>query len=377
MFTAIMEWLDVGYRKPVFLTVATIILFALVYFLCRRRLESTAASKSVNKFKKRITRLSFLLVLVICLTGIWRAHIKIAADIHNWFAGNRVYGNLVWSVLVAIFIYFLYRMLLHSLLRNVTEIQARHKLRRGVFWSMVGLFLVCGALIWAHKIQNLGVFLGIIGAGVALSLQETLLCLAGWALIIINKPFDIGDRIEIDGRKGDVIDIRLFQTFLLEVGNWVHGEQSTGRMISVPNSMIYRGVCFNYTKGFPFLWNEIRTAVTFESDWQRAKEIILAQAAIEASKIEEQVGRQIQKMQQQYAIYYHHLTPIVYTEIIENGVALTLRYLVPVRSRRSSTDKTSESILKALMAEPNIDFAYPTMRIFRNSESPRPVSQNV
>ena len=239
-------------------------------------------------------------------------------------------------------------------------------------WVGISVFIVATAMIWAAGIRDFGIFLGIIGAGLALSLQETLVCIAGWLVFIVRRPYDIGDRIEIDGKIGDVIGVSVFQTTMLEVGNWVKADQSTGRMLIIPNSMLIRHAVYSYAKGFPFVWDEISVVVTFESDWQGAEELMLEKAEVEADKIEPQVKRQIRRMQDRYAIHYEHLTPTVYTRIADNGVDLALRYLCPVRERRAITHRLSRNILQAFAGHPRIDFAYPTTRIFRNNEEGKP-----
>jgi small-conductance mechanosensitive channel len=254
------------------------------------------------------------------------------------------------------------------MLKEETEIEARHKIRGFSTWLGVAIFIVATILIWADYIGDVGVFLGIVGAGVALSMQETLLCIVGWGILQVRKSYDIGDRIEIDGRIGDVIGISVFQTTMLEVGNWVDADQSTGRLLITPNSMVLRHAVYNYTKGFPFIWNEFSTIVTFESDWRQAKDIMLSYAQEEDRKFDEEVERRIKDMQHQYAIRYGQLDPIVYTTIADNGVRLTLRFLSPVRQRRAMLHKISENILDALIQHRDIDFAYPTTRFYSNRE---------
>ena len=285
-------------------------------------------------------------------------------SLDGWLQTHQIYGNILWTLVVLVVVLFLARLVEHALVRRAADLEGKHKARRAVAWTKTVLVLVLVASIWASGAQHLGLFLGFVGAGVALSLQETLLCIAGWALIVIKKPFDVGDRIEISGLIGDVIDIRVFQTSLLEVGNWVEADQSTGRIINVPNSAVFRGLNANYTKGFPFIWNEQTIVVTFESDWKRAKETILKQAQEEADKIESEVRRQIQAMRGRYAIRYDRLTPIVYTRIADRGVALTLRYLCPVRKRRGTAHLINEGILEDFARESGIELAYPTTRFY-------------
>ena len=315
---------------------------------------------------------SLILLLVVVLAWIWRGQVAWLKAATDWLLANQVYVNIVWTVLAIATVYFVGHVIERALQRGTTDLVGRHKIRRAMSWFRAMVLTVILVAIWISGAGQIGVFLGVMGAGIALSLQEVLLCVAGWALIIIKRPFDVGDRIEFSRHIGDVIDIRLFQTSLLEVGNWVGADQSTGRIISIPNSAAFRELNANYTKGFPFIWNEQTIVVTFESDWKRAKEIILQQAQEEAQKIESEVRRQIEIMQSQYAIRYSHLTPIVYTHIADHGVALTLRYLCPVRKRRGMAHSVNEGILEDFAQEPSIELAYRTTRFFDASKEGGP-----
>lgn len=176
----------------------------------------------------------------------------------------------------------------------------------------------------------------------------------------------MGDRIELGGVKGDVIDIRLFQTSLLEIGNWVDADQSTGRVVNVPNSFVFKKELYNYNRGFEFIWNEIPILVTFESDWKKAKEIMLAHAQLQAEGMDVIVKSAIDQMSHHYMIYYEKFTPIVYVNIKDSGVELTLRYLTHAKRRRATQDELCCKILDDFNQEPNVNLAYPTYRIVKN-----------
>ncbi len=347
---------------PLTLSGLSLLMAAVGYVWLTRR----GRGKWVGRFRggNLSVLVSLALLLLVALTWIWRGQMTWLKAATDWFLANRVYANIVFTVLVIAAVHFIGHVVERGLQRGATDLEGKHKIRRAMSWLRAVVLVVSLVAIWISGAGQMGVFLGVMGAGLALSLQEVLLCVAGWALIIIKKPFDIGDRVELSGHVGDVIDIRVFQTSLLEVGNWVGADQSTGRIISVPNSTVYREFNANYTKGFPFIWNEQTIVVTFESDWRRAKELILKQAQEEAQKIEDEVRRQIEKMQSQYAIRYSHLTPIVYTHIADHGVALTLRYLCPVRKRRGMAHSVNEGILDDFIREPNIELAYPTTRFY-------------
>jgi small-conductance mechanosensitive channel len=192
--------------------------------------------------------------------------------------------------------------------------------------------------------------------------------MAGWLLILIRRPYETGDRIQIGNNGGDVIDIRLFYTSMLEIGNWVDADQSTGRIIHCPNGKIFTEPIFNYTRGFEYLWNEIKIVVTFESNWKKAKDIIQEIGSKDYVDLGEKVRAKIKRMSKKYMIHYDKLTPIVWTNIVDFGVELTLRYLTDARKRRSTQDAICHSILDRFDKEPDIDFAYPTYRIYRQGE---------
>ena len=359
-------------NRAVATTVATALATALACVLLRRWLLRGGTG---DKDRRRVYILlvtGIAVLFLLSLAYIWGGQVEAFKSIHEKLTSANVYANLIATIMVILFVHLLSRGVEHAVLSGSEDVEARYKARRGILWAKSAIIVVVVAVIWLKFTKDFGVFLGIVGAGVAFALQEPLLCMAGWLLIILKKPFDVGDRVEIGGKVGDVIGINLFQTTMIEVGNWVEADQSTGRLVVAPNSQMWRSECYNYTKGFPFIWNELKTVVTFESDWKKARTIILKQAQEEAQKIEDEVRRQITEMQSRYAIRYERLSPIVYTDIAAHGVALTLRYLSPVRRRRETTQKICEEILEDFAKETDIDFAYPTTRFYDNAAEGKP-----
>jgi len=195
---------------------------------------------------------------------------------------------------------------------------------------------------------------------------------AGFIFIIARKPFKLGDRIELAGISGDVIDIRIFQFTVVEIGNWVDADQSTGRIVHIPNSKAMRENIANYTTGFEHIWDEVAVLVTFESDWRLAKKIMSGIATRLCEHFSPQAEKQIRQAAQRYLIIAGNLTPIVYTSVRDSGVLLTLRYLTKARQRRGNEQAIWEAILDAFAAHDNIDFAYPTTRYFDNRSEGKP-----
>ena len=189
---------------------------------------------------------------------------------------------------------------------------------------------------------------------------------------MIRKPFEVGDRIEIDNLTGDVIDIRIFQFTVMEIGNWVDADQSTGRIIHVPNGKVFTDFQANYSTGFNYIWDEIGVLITFESDWKTAKEILTKIVNDQAEHLTDEVQRKIRETSRKFMIFYNVLTPIVYTSVKDSGVMLTMRYLCDVRKRRAASQAIWEDVLNEFAKHNNIDFAYPTTRIYSNRLEGKP-----
>jgi hypothetical protein len=212
----------------------------------------------------------------------------------------------------------------------------------------------------------------LLSAGLAIALQDPIVNLAGWLFIIWRRPFVVGDRIQIGDHRGDVIDIRIFQFSLLEIGNWVDADQSTGRVIHIPNGKIFREAQANYSQGFQFIWNELPVLVTFESNWKKAKEILQSVAERHAQHFSASAEEQIRQAARKFLIFYTHLTPAVYTSVADSGVLLTIRYLCELQTRRGTAQAIWEEILERFAGADDIDFAYPTSRFYDNPAEGKP-----
>ena len=272
--------------------------------------------------------------------------------------------KLVAVVVVGVVLILLRRLLLNLVWQHVDDMRTRYVWRKNI----TSVIVVCGVLFAAGLIleagQSLVTYLGLLTAGLAVALNEPLSNLVGWIFILWRKPFEFGDRIQIGEHAGDVVDIRMFQFSLLEICNWVVADQSTGRVIHIPNRRVFQEPLCNYTGEFPFIWNEISVTVTFESNWRKAKSLLQAIADETVSDISTEAARAIKEINRRFMIDYTVLTPAVYTDVIQYGVRLTLRYLCPPRRRRGTTQILWEEILDAFAADADIAFAYPTQRFF-------------
>ncbi|MBL7068449.1 MAG: mechanosensitive ion channel family protein [Candidatus Omnitrophica bacterium] len=273
--------------------------------------------------------------------------------------------KILISVALVLFVYLIMLAIIRIVNRRMSDLKRRHSTRKATLYIATLLALVIISIIWIENLRTVSVVISVIGAGLVVALGDMFLSIGGWFLILFKRPFETGDRIEMDGVKGDVIDIRLFQTSLLEIGNWVKEDQSTGRVVHISNGALFKKPLFNFTRGFEFLWDEIKVTVTFESNWKKAQDIMLRHAQIEAEKTSKEVAKRINKMAEEYLIFYEKLTPITYVKIVENGVEISLRYLTEVKRRRECQNCLNRLILDDFEKERDIAFAYPTYRLVK------------
>ena len=232
--------------------------------------------------------------------------------------------------------------------------------------TIVGLILI--GRVWLEAIQSVVTYLGLVSAGVAIALKDPITNWFGRLYIGWRKPFVVGDRVSVVGLTGDVIDIGMSTFSLLEVGSQSEGEQSSGRIIHMPNGKVFTEPLINYTQGFNYIWNEIPVTVTFESNWEKAKEILTVIVTKETAREGSDAQRSMRLASRQFLIRADGAPAAVYTKIVADGVLLTVRYLCEARRRRATEQAICEAILEAFSQTPDVDFAYRTSRIFRQTE---------
>lgn len=202
--------------------------------------------------------------------------------------------------------------------------------------------------IWGEKISGLITIISFVSAGLTIAIREIIFNFFAGIYINWNKPFEIEDRIEIDDVKGDVISMHPLGFEILEIGNRVYGEQSTGRIIHVPNSYIFTKTLKNYTKVFKYIWDEVKIDVTLDSDIKKTKEVIYE------ILFDNETLREIPKKMEdavdeailEYRIYYNNLDPIIYMKIEKDHIELYLRYLVHPKKARNVQEEINTRILE-------------------------------
>jgi small-conductance mechanosensitive channel len=285
----------------------------------------------------------------------------------KFFTYSSIQAKIIATVLAFILFFVIKKVILRIVYRTTEDVKTRyqwHKITSYISFTLISIII---ANIWLEGIESIATYLGLVSAGIAIALKEPLTNFTGWLYIIWRSPFDVGDRIQLGKETGDVIDTNLFNFTLMEIGNWVDADDHTGRLIHVPNGIIFTETLANYGKGFKYIWNEIPVLITFESDWKKAKKLltdIVHKNSIIQTKSAE---KKFDEATKRFMFRKPDLEPTVITKVEASGVELTLRYLCRPTQRRDTEHKIWEDILISFEDYNNIDFAYPTERRFNNS----------
>src|SRR5579864_320764 len=280
-------------------------------------------------------------------------------------------GILATAAVVVVWI-ALTRAVRRVLVRVVDDTSLRFQVNKAVSYGVGLIALTVVVKIWLRDVTGLATYLGLLSAGLAIALQDPVANFAAWIFIIVRRPFGIGDRVQIGQHMGDVVDIRPFRFLLLEIGNWVKAEQATGRLIHVPNAIVFKTPVANYDDAFGYIWNELEVVLTMESNWRAAKERLERILADHTEKLTPDVSARIRIAAESMHIKFGKMTPVVWTSVVESGVRLTMRYLCKPRERRSSASSIWETVLDEMTGMPDVDFAYPTTRFFDNRTEGKP-----
>ena len=297
--------------------------------------------------------------------------------IAEWFAqtfglGQDVQRNFLITVIAILAVVALRLAVLWIMRRRASGPEALYQWRHTLTYLAFAIGVLLILRIWSDRVEHMLTFLGLLSAGMAVALSDVLLNFTGWLFITSRRPFKIGDRVQIGDFAGDVVDVRAFQFVLMEIGNWVDADQSTGRLVHVPNGRVFREPLVNYTKSFSYIWNEVQVVVTFESNWEKAKEILHRVATRHSEHFMEQAEERLQHASRSLYIAAASVKPAVYTSVKDHGVQLAVRYICPARQRRDTLQVIWEDILREFARCEDIDFAYPTQRFYNNALEGKP-----
>lgn len=237
--------------------------------------------------------------------------------------------------------------------RAFEDPQQSYNARRLIRTAAWFVLLVALVIVWRPLGGNLGPALGLATAGFAFAMQEVIGAIAGWFNITFGSIFRVGDRIEMAGVHGDVIDISLLKTRLMEIGSaggttWVQGRQYTGRVVTVSNKASLTEPVYNYSSYFEYIWEEIEVAIPHHGDWQAASSILEREARLQSDS--EGARRAMRDVRQRFPVPPAEVEPRVFATADENYMRLAVRFVVPIRNARSVKDEVFRSIHSGLAA---------------------------
>jgi small-conductance mechanosensitive channel len=256
--------------------------------------------------------------------------------------------RLITILIAFVVIFFITGFVRRLIPKYISEMQTRYRTRKFINFLGYALVVLVILIVYSNQLTGLAVFLGVAGAGIAFALQEVIASIAGFIAINSSHFFKMGDRVLLGGIKGDVIDIGVLRTSLMEIGDWVNGDLYNGRMVRVANSFIFKEPVFNYSGDFPFLWDEIKVPIKTNSDFEFAKEKFYEILNQEQGKYAEEAKKHWAKMTKKLVIENARVEPMVHMVFDENWITFTLRYVVDFKARRSTKDLISTKVLKAI-----------------------------
>lgn len=249
------------------------------------------------------------------------------------------------------------------IIKKIKVSKARYSFKKTVSILYLVALTAIVLHIWVENTQNLLVTYGIIAAGLAVALQDLFKNFVGGVIIFVTGIYRVGDRVEINNKRGDVIDIDILYTTLLEIGEWMSGDQATGRLAIIPNGYVLSGNVNNYTKDHDFLWDDMSIPITYDSDWQETVIKILSVVRKETDHVAHQANLELSRLEEKYYLPRRVMEPAVFITLTDNWINFNVRYVTVVRERRMLKNRLSKLILQEIEKSDNINVASTTIDI--------------
>ena len=247
--------------------------------------------------------------------------------------------KLVCAVLGILVVHATFRLLERTLPRYFRERDARYRVRKFVVYAGYAVVIVFVTILFEDRLGRVSFALGVAGAGVVVALQDVIASFAGWFAIGLSDLYTVGHRIQIAEMKGDVIDISVMRTTVMETGGWVSGDLYSGRVLRIPNSYVLKGPIFNYSQGFRFIWDEIKVPLVVNSDQHLAREILLQVAKDNVASYLAEAERSWKRVADNYRLENPRLEPTLSLVVSGGSLEFTLSYIVDYTNRTSMKDR--------------------------------------
>lgn len=239
-----------------------------------------------------------------------------------------------------------------------------------VGYAITAVALVVLVALWAPLGGRLSVILGLATAGVAFAMQEVIGALFGWVNILAGRIYTVGDRVELGGVRGDVVDITPLRTTLFEIGSerdgpgssWVSARQPTGRMVTVSNRKTFTEPVFNFSSHLEWIWEEIAFTVSRDSPWETAEQILLEEMRAHEPELRRQGEEALTRLASRYLMSRSEVEPQTYVRVADGDLEIVGRFVAAVRGARAAKDRILRRVLVRLR-EQEIDLARPAYEV--------------
>jgi small-conductance mechanosensitive channel len=258
---------------------------------------------------------------------------------------NPVFTRAIITLIGIVIIIIGVRAVHATVVIRIPDVNNRYRGRKFVTFIGYIAAIIFIAAVYQDTLGGLSVTLGIAGAGIAFALQEVITSIAGWIAVSFGDFYSPGDRVQLGGIKGDVIDISLLRTTLMEIGEWVQYDQYTGRMVRVSNSFVFKEPVINYSAGFPFIWDEVKIPVRHGSDHRLTRSILQKVAYELTGRYTKEARTAWAKMKKRFLIEKASLEPTVFLIANDNWLEFSVRYIVDLKRRRTVKDRFFTRIL--------------------------------
>jgi small-conductance mechanosensitive channel len=283
--------------------------------------------------------------------------------------GKKLLATLVVCVAAWVLARLL-RIAAKALMRKRTDLRAKFWSEQAIHIAITVLLIVLLVSLWFDNPTRLAGPAGLLSAGLAVALQRVITAIAGYFVILSGQIFSVGDRIVMGGVRGDVIALGYTRTKIMEMGEpppvqaaepavWITARQYTGRIVTVTNDTIFDSAVYNYTREFPYIWEEMRLPVRYQDDWHQAERILLDVAREHTIDIATIGKEAVENLKRTYVVGETDLHPRVFWRITDNWLELTVRFVSRERGVRELKDAMAREILKR-MKEAGLEVASAT-----------------
>ncbi|MDY0781111.1 mechanosensitive ion channel family protein [Tenacibaculum sp. IB213877] len=269
-------------------------------------------------------------------------------EIKDWMLQYPTFTSFLKYLLYVALVISIVVILRRYLRKKLPDTSLRYKSQKGIEFLGYFIILLISISYFTGSIKDLGLAIGLLTAGITITLQELILSIAGSFYIFLVRVYKPGDRIEINGIKGDVIDIDSIYTTMMEIGEWVSSDNYSGRIVKLSNAFVFKGPVYNYSQDFPFVWDEFNLPIRYGSDVELAKSIIIQIATENLSQYVSESIANWKKVVDKYYIEDAQVNPTLAITMTDNWMQFNLRYIVDYKKRRYTKHLLNELIGKKI-----------------------------